>query len=195
MRYGSVGLGHLGAQLAGSLLREGFSLTVTDLNGDLAAPLLARGARWADSPKAAASECDAVITCLPSPAVSQKVLCGPVGILSPLERQAADNHPDWHSRSGSAKRPSGSLRPERQCRSLIESSDPAPSEDERGRSAARGSPLWTAWTSLRARRLQLSTQKRWSGFWCRRGSSSGLRSRSGQGRVDTARAAAALLMN
>ncbi len=86
MRYGYIGLGHLGAHLAGSLLREGFPLTVTDLNKDLAAPLLARGARWADSPKAVASACDAVITCLPSPTVSEKVLCGPDGILAGLRR-------------------------------------------------------------------------------------------------------------
>jgi len=84
MRYGYIGLGHLGGQLAGSLLREGFPLTVTDLNRDLAAPLLARGARWAESPKVMAAECDAVITCLPSPAVSEKVLCGRDGLLEGL---------------------------------------------------------------------------------------------------------------
>jgi 3-hydroxyisobutyrate dehydrogenase len=81
MRYGFVGVGHLGSKLAGSLLREGFSLRVTDLNKDRAAPLLARGADWAETPKALASECDAVITCLPSPAVSETVLCGHAGLL------------------------------------------------------------------------------------------------------------------
>ena len=89
MRYGFIGLGHLGGQLAGSLLREGLPLTVTDLNRDLAAPLLARGARWADSPKAMAGECDAVITCLPSPAVSEKVLCGRDGLLEGLRSGGA----------------------------------------------------------------------------------------------------------
>jgi 3-hydroxyisobutyrate dehydrogenase len=89
MRYGYVGLGHLGGQLAGSLLREGFPLTVTDLNRDLAARLLARGAVWADSPKAVASASDAVITCLPSPAVSETVLCGPDGILAGLRSGGA----------------------------------------------------------------------------------------------------------
>src|SRR4030095_377709 len=73
---------HLGAKLAGSLLREGFPLTVHDLNKDLAAPVLGAGARWAESPKAVAAECDVVIPCLPSPAVSEKVLCGPDGILA-----------------------------------------------------------------------------------------------------------------
>ena len=86
LRYGYIGLGHLGAKLAGSLLREGFALTVNDRNKDLAARLLARGAAWADTPKALAAGCDAVITCLPSPAVSEKVLCGPDGILAGLKR-------------------------------------------------------------------------------------------------------------
>jgi 3-hydroxyisobutyrate dehydrogenase len=89
MRYGYVGLGHLGGKLAGSLLRAGFSLTVTDLNRDLAAPLLAGGAHWVDSPKAVASQCDAVITCLPSPAVSEQVLLGPDGILAGLKSGGA----------------------------------------------------------------------------------------------------------
>jgi 3-hydroxyisobutyrate dehydrogenase len=86
IRYGYIGLGHLGAQLAGSLLREGFAVTVHDVNRNNATSLLARGARWADSPKAVAAESDAVITCLPSPAVSEKVLCGPNGILDGLKR-------------------------------------------------------------------------------------------------------------
>jgi len=84
MRYGYVGLGHLGAPLAGSLLREGFALTVHDRNRKAAEPLLAKGANWADSPKAVAERSDAVITCLPSPKVSEQVLTGGDGILAGL---------------------------------------------------------------------------------------------------------------
>lgn len=86
MRYGFIGLGNLGVQLAGSLLREGFSLVVTDRNKAAAAPLLSHGAVWADSARAVAGQCDAVITCLPSPAVSEMVLCGPEGVLAGLKR-------------------------------------------------------------------------------------------------------------
>jgi 3-hydroxyisobutyrate dehydrogenase len=74
LRYGYIGLGNLGARLAGSLLRNGFDLTVNDLDRANAEPLIAKGAKWADSPGALAAEVDAVITCLPSPAVSAKVL-------------------------------------------------------------------------------------------------------------------------
>jgi 3-hydroxyisobutyrate dehydrogenase len=89
MRYGYVGLGHLGAPLAGSLLREGFALTVHDHNPKAAEPLLAKGAKWADSPKAVAERSDAVITCLPSPTVSEQVLTGPDGILAGLRAGGA----------------------------------------------------------------------------------------------------------
>lgn len=74
MRYGFVGLGNLGRHLAMSLVRAGFPLTVADLDRANAADLLAAGAAWADTPEAVARASDAVVTCLPSPAVSQKVL-------------------------------------------------------------------------------------------------------------------------
>jgi 3-hydroxyisobutyrate dehydrogenase len=89
MRYGYIGLGHLGGQLAASLLREGFPLTVHDRNRAAADPLIAKGAAWADSPKALAARCDAVITCLPSPAVSEAVLAGADGILAGLAEGGA----------------------------------------------------------------------------------------------------------
>ena len=82
MRYGFIGLGNLGGKLAGSLARKGFDLTVNDVRAESAAPLLAAGAKWAATPEALAREVDAVITCLPSPAVSEHVLTGPQGILA-----------------------------------------------------------------------------------------------------------------
>ena len=84
MRYGFIGLGHLGQNLAASLLREGFSLTVCDRDKSRAEPLLDRGATWAGTPIELAREVDAVITCLPSPAISEAVLTGPDGILAGL---------------------------------------------------------------------------------------------------------------
>jgi hypothetical protein len=41
--YAFIGVGHLGAHLAGSLLREGFPLTVNDISKERAEPLLAQG--------------------------------------------------------------------------------------------------------------------------------------------------------
>ena len=54
MRYSFVGLGHLGASLAGSLLREGFDLAVSDINPESARELIGRGARWAPDAQSAA---------------------------------------------------------------------------------------------------------------------------------------------
>jgi 3-hydroxyisobutyrate dehydrogenase len=85
MRYGFIGLGNLGAHLAGSLLRGGFALTVNDLNKSAANPLIAAGARWAESPQVCAAGSDAVITCLPSPAASRSVLTGEAGVLEGLK--------------------------------------------------------------------------------------------------------------
>ena len=74
MHYGYIGLGNLGAACAGCLLRAGFEVTVFDLNPDLAAGLLAKAARLAPSAAALAGQVDHVITCLPSPRVSEIVL-------------------------------------------------------------------------------------------------------------------------
>ena len=74
MHYGYIGLGNLGAACAGCLIKDGFTVTVYDLNADLAAPLLARGARLAGSAEELAGSVDHVITCLPSPMVSERVL-------------------------------------------------------------------------------------------------------------------------
>lgn len=74
MRYGFVGLGHLGRHLAANLARGGFEVGIHDLDraaGDVA---LAAGAKWSDSVAELASGCDALITCLPSPAATRTVM-------------------------------------------------------------------------------------------------------------------------
>jgi len=85
MRYGFIGLGHLGGNLAANLLKHGFAVAVSDRDRQTADRLIASGAAWADTPKAVAAACDAVITCLPSPAVSEAVLFGEDGIVEGLE--------------------------------------------------------------------------------------------------------------
>lgn len=74
MHYGYIGLGNLGANCAACLIKAGFQVTVFDLNPRLAERLVAMGAVLAPSAEALAAEVDHVITCLPSPAVSEKVL-------------------------------------------------------------------------------------------------------------------------
>ena len=81
-KIGFIGLGNVGAKLAGSLLKNGVDLTVRDLDKAAAAPLLDQGASWADSPKQMAQTCDILITCLPSPAVSAAVMEEEDGLLA-----------------------------------------------------------------------------------------------------------------
>lgn len=85
MRVGYIGLGNLGVHLATSLLRNGFDLTVNDIRKESAKDLIAKGAKWADTPKELAANVDIVITCLPSPAVVKKVLLGDDGVLASLK--------------------------------------------------------------------------------------------------------------
>ncbi len=51
MQYGFIGLGNLGRNLAGSLIREGFEVTITDLDRRNAEPLLAKGRAGRPRPK------------------------------------------------------------------------------------------------------------------------------------------------
>ena len=74
MKVGFIGLGNVGGKLSGSLLRNGGDLTVYDLNAELVAELVAKGATAAEGPVQLMRDCDAVITCLPSPAASDAVM-------------------------------------------------------------------------------------------------------------------------
>ena len=81
---GFIGLGNVGGKLAGSLLRNGVELTVRDLDRAAARRFLDGGARWADSPRELAASVDVVITCLPSPAASARVMEDDDGVLAGL---------------------------------------------------------------------------------------------------------------
>jgi len=74
MRYGYIGLGNLGGHLAASLIRNGFKVSVHDIDRSLAERHIKAGATWANSPRVLAQQADHVFTCLPSPTVSEKVL-------------------------------------------------------------------------------------------------------------------------
>jgi 3-hydroxyisobutyrate dehydrogenase len=74
MKYGYIGLGNLGGHLAMSLLRGGLDVVVYDAKPELAARHVVAGGRLAKSPAELAGQVDHVFTCLPSPAVSERVL-------------------------------------------------------------------------------------------------------------------------
>jgi len=81
MKIGFIGLGNVGGKLAGSLLRNGWDVTVRDLDDALVADFVARGASAGASPAGMMRDCDAVITCLPRPDISAAVVEGPEGLM------------------------------------------------------------------------------------------------------------------
>ena len=84
MKVGFIGLGNVGGKLAESILRNGFDLTVRDLDPSKTDPFLNAGASVAQSPKEIAETCEIIITCLPSPSASASVMEDGNGILAGL---------------------------------------------------------------------------------------------------------------
>ena len=74
MKIGFIGLGNVGGKLSGSLIRNGVDVQVHDLNPEFVAAKVAAGAQDGQSPAQMMQACDAVITCLPSPAASAAVV-------------------------------------------------------------------------------------------------------------------------
>ena len=81
---GFIGLGNMGAPMAGRLLDGGYALTVHDARESAARPLLSRGAHWAASPAEVAAAAQTVITILPTSREVRQVLMGPKGLLDAL---------------------------------------------------------------------------------------------------------------
>ena len=84
MKVGFIGLGNVGSKLAGSLLRNGVDVTIRDLDEAKVAEFAARGAKVGESPAQMLRDCDAVITCLPHPSISARVVEGPDGLLEAM---------------------------------------------------------------------------------------------------------------
>lgn len=82
MKVGFIGLGNVGGKLANSLLRNGYDVSVRDLDRELAQPFLDKGASWSESAKAMAESVDMIFTCLPSPAACSVVMEADDGIIA-----------------------------------------------------------------------------------------------------------------
>jgi 3-hydroxyisobutyrate dehydrogenase len=84
LNIGFIGLGNLGEPLCNSLVKAGYKVTVTDLHKASAQRLLEGGASWSDDVAGVCRQADVVITALPSPAASRKVVEGPGGVFESL---------------------------------------------------------------------------------------------------------------
>ena len=116
MRVGFIGLGNMGGPMAKWILDAGFSLVVHDVRKDAAAPLMERGAEWADSPAHVAEQCDVVATCLPGPPEMEAATMGPKGVLAKIQPNAI--YIDHTTNSPEVVRAVGTAVAERQAHML-----------------------------------------------------------------------------
>jgi 3-hydroxyisobutyrate dehydrogenase len=82
LRVGWIGTGIMGASMCGHLMAAGHHATVFTRTRASAEPLLARGATWADTPRAVAAAADIVFTMVGYPADVREVVLGPNGVLA-----------------------------------------------------------------------------------------------------------------
>jgi 3-hydroxyisobutyrate dehydrogenase len=85
MKIGFIGVGNIGAPIAGQLLAAGHALVVYDVRRDAARGLVEAGATWSDTPAALAAESEIVSSCLPGPVEMEQVCLGPGGIVEHLK--------------------------------------------------------------------------------------------------------------
>ena len=81
-RIAFIGCGAMGAPMAERLIDAGHALSIYDPSPAATAPLVARGAVAAPSPRAAAETSDVAFACLPSPDISRKVALDADGIVA-----------------------------------------------------------------------------------------------------------------
>ena len=84
MKIGFVGLGIMGSRMAANLQKRGHSLVVFNRTRDKADPLVAEGARWADSLAALAPQVEVIFTMLAHPDAVEEAVLGKDGFLSHL---------------------------------------------------------------------------------------------------------------
>jgi 3-hydroxyisobutyrate dehydrogenase len=84
MRIGWIGLGTMGASMAGHLVDAGHDVVVYNRTPGRETDLVTRGAVWAETPAAAAGGADVVITCVSDSPDVQEVVLGPDGATSTM---------------------------------------------------------------------------------------------------------------
>ncbi len=82
MKVGFIGIGAMGQPMSRHVLEAGFDLVVNDIRKEAAREVLAKGAKWADSPQTVAERCEVVITSLPLPGDVEDVVYGKQGLMA-----------------------------------------------------------------------------------------------------------------
>ena len=81
-RIALLGLGTMGSGIAQNLVKRGFPLHVYNRTREKAQPVLALGAHWADSPRAAAAQAEVILSVVGDDDASRAVWLGPEGALA-----------------------------------------------------------------------------------------------------------------
>src|SRR6266446_223129 len=81
-RLGFVGIGYMGQPIARRLLESGFKLTAFDRNRAKAEELIPYGGNVAQSVSGLSSNCDVVLSCLPSDEAVLDIYRGPDGVFA-----------------------------------------------------------------------------------------------------------------
>lgn len=89
MQVGFIGLGTMGVYMAANLQSAGYKLVVHDVRQEAATQHIKNGAKWADSPKALAAQCDLIFTSLPGPPEVEAVAIGPNGLIEGMKKGSA----------------------------------------------------------------------------------------------------------
>ncbi|HEY2881772.1 MAG TPA: NAD(P)-binding domain-containing protein, partial [Pirellulales bacterium] len=81
-RLGWIGTGVMGRSMCGHLIDRGFSVTVSSRTKAKAETLLAKGAKWADTPQAVSEQADIVFAIVGFPTDVREVFLGAKGALA-----------------------------------------------------------------------------------------------------------------
>src|SRR3954452_13034939 len=84
MQVGFIGLGAMGALIVPRLMAAGHNVTGWNRSRDKAAPLIAAGMTWADSPRTVAAQCEIVFSIVTDGAAVRAVALGDEGVLAGL---------------------------------------------------------------------------------------------------------------
>ena len=85
INIGFIGLGNMGTGMCLNIIKNGYEVTVHDINKDSAVSALEMGAVWANSPKELAQKSDVIFTSLPGPKEVEAVSVGEQSILDGID--------------------------------------------------------------------------------------------------------------
>jgi len=81
-KLGWIGTGVMGKSMAGHLIDKGFAVTCYNRTKEKAQPLIDKGAKWADTPKAVAEASDVIFTIVGFPSDVRSTILGDNGVLA-----------------------------------------------------------------------------------------------------------------